>query len=283
MSKGKIRVAVCQFAESFSARRNAAIVRRYLARAKAARAELVHFHEACMTGYLARPEAPPRDEAYWQTLRECTRQICADAARLKLWVVLGSAHPLTPPNKPANCLYLIGPDGAIRDRYDKRFCTGGDLRAYTPGDRFVTFDLNGVKCALLICFDLRFPELYRQLCLKGVQALFQSFHNAYMDGPGIHNQIMRRTVQAHAGINYVWISANNSSGHYSRWPSVLVRPDGSVAATLRQNAAGMFVQTIDTTRRFYDASADFRAAAIGGKLHSGRLVRDPRQQRVTAL
>ncbi len=198
-------------------------------------------------------------------------------------MVLGSAHPLTPPHKPTNCLYLIAPDGRLRDRYDKRFCTAGDLKAYTPGDRFVTFDLNGVKCSLLICFDLRFPELYRKLNTMGVQAIFQSFHNGYMDGPGIHNKIMRQTVQAHAGINYFWASMNNSSGHYSRWPSVLIRPDGDIAAALTQNRAGIMVNTIDTTRQYYDASRGFRARAIRGALHSGKLVSDPRQRNRRSL
>ncbi len=277
MKSGQIRVAVCQFAESFSPRRNAALIRRYLSAAKSRRAELVHFHEACLSGYLARNGAPVPDQAYWQAMRESVESICAEAARRKLCVVLGAAHRLTPPHKPTNCLYLISPEGKILDRYDKRFCTGGDLRAYTPGDHFVTFAVNGVKCSLLICFDLRFPELYRRLRQLGVQVIFQSFHNGYTGGPGIHNLIMRQTVQAHAGINYFWISANNSSGYYSRWPSILIRPDGSIAASLRQNRAGMMVETIDTIHSYYDASRPFRDRAMRGILHSGTLVKDRRQ------
>ena len=277
MAKGKIRVATCQFAEGFSPRRNAAVIRRYMRRAAARRAELVHFHEAAMTGYLAQKGAPATEDIDWPALREATESVCAEAARLGLWVVLGSAHPLTPPNKPTNCLYLISPEGKVRDRYDKRFCTGGDLKAYTPGNHFAVFTVNGVKCSLLICYDLRFPELYRELNRQGVQAVFQSFHNGYMNGPGIHNRIMRQTMQAHAGINYFWASVPNSSGYYSRWPSVFIQPDGDIIASLPQNRPGMMVNTIDTTREFYDASRSYRPLALRGVLHSGRLVSDPRQ------
>jgi len=277
MSPGKIRVATCQFAETFHPRRNAAMILRYMAKAKAQRAELVHFHEAALSGYLARGGTRALKDVDWPGLRESTLRICAQARRLRLWVVLGSAHQLTPPHKPTNCLYLISPQGQIRDRYDKRFCTVSDLRVYNPGDRFVTFNLNGVKCALLICYDLRFPELYRKLCRLGVQVIFQSFHNAYMSGPGVHNKIMRQTAQAHAGMNYFWVSMNNSSGYYSRYPSVLIQPDGVIAASLVQNRPGVMVNTIDTTRRFYDISRDLRPRATRGILHSGRLVRDPRQ------
>ena len=45
-----------------------------------------------------------------------------------------------------NSLYVINRDGEVIDRYDKRFCTGGDLQHYSPGDHFVTFDVNDVRC-----------------------------------------------------------------------------------------------------------------------------------------
>lgn len=281
--KGKIRVATCQFAETFSPADNAAKVLRAMHEAKEAKAELVHFHEAALSGYLAHRGAPSPDKLDWPALRLAVEAVCAEAKMLKLWVVLGSAHKLTPPHRPTNCLYLIGPDGAIHDRYDKRFCTGEDLKAYTPGDRFVVFNLNGVKCALLICFDLRFPELYRELKRLRVQAIFQSFHNGYCDGPGIHTHIMRQTVQAHAGINAFWISANNSSGYYSRWPSVFIQPDGFIARSLPGNRPGLMVNQIDTTRELYDASAEFRDQCMRGTLHSGKLVKDPLQRQTRKL
>ena len=283
MAQGKIRIATCQFAESFQPRRNGAMVIRYLRRAHRAGADLVHFHEGAMTGYLARKGAPDPADYDWTALREATEGVMAQARRLGLWVALGSAHPLTPPHRPTNCLYLIGPDGKIRDRYDKRFCTREDCRAYTPGDRFVTFTLNGVKCALLICFDLRFPELYRRLSALGVQAVIQSFHNGYMDGPGVHEHIMRQTMQAHCGMNGFWASVANSSGYYSRWPGVFIRPDGVIGRSLPRNRAGMMVNTIDRARKFYDPIGPVRNLAMAGQLHSGRLVKDARQRRTKSL
>ena len=64
----------------------------------------------------------------------------------------------------------------------------------------------------------------------------------------------------------------------SRWPSVFIQPDGAIARSLPQNRAGMMVNTIDTTRDFYDASRAYRPAALRGVLHSGKLVTDPRQR-----
>ena len=274
MAKGKLRVATCQFSEAFQPRRNAAIVRRYIVAAARRRCDVVHFHECCLSGY-----GPPVGTAQydWDALHEATESVMAEAKRCGTWVVLGSSHRLTGRRKPHNSLYLISPDGKIIDRYDKRFCTGGDLETYSPGDHFVTFRLNGIRCSLLICYDLRFPEVYRELYKLGVKVIFQSFHNGGQKGPSVHEHIMRQTVQAHAGINAMWISANNSSKFYSAWPSVFITPDGKIEGMLKRNRAGMMVNAIDVADTFYDAGAAFRDRAIRGILHSGTLVSsDPR-------
>ncbi len=273
-SRAKIRVATCQFSESYHPRRNAAIVRRYIAAAKKRRADVVHFHECCLSGYAGKINDPDYD---WDALREATESVLAEAKRRKVWVILGCSHPLAPPHKPHNSLYVISPAGKIVDRYDKRFCTSGDLKSYSPGDHFVVFKINGIKCSALICYDVRFPELYRELYKLGVKVLFQSFHNAGgKPGDHIHEHIMRQTLQGHAGVNAFWASANNSSAYYSRWSSVFITPDGKIVARLKRNRPGMMVNTVDTGFDYYDASADFRDDAIGGKLNAGKCVKDRR-------
>jgi predicted amidohydrolase len=254
-----------------------------MARARRRGAQLAHFHEAALSGYLCAKGAPPLKQYDWPALREGMDRVRAEAARLNLWVVIGSAHPLTPPHKPTNCLYLIDPDGKVRDRYDKRFCTNGDLKAYSPGDHFVTFDVSGVRCGLLICYDVRFPDLYRRLYQMGVRAVFQSFNNAAMKpGPNIHTRIMRQTVQAYAGIYHVYVSATNTNRWYSSWPGAFITPDGLIAASLRQNVAGLMVNEIDLSKSIYDASRPFRDRALRGILHSGTVVEDPRRNRRSA-
>lgn len=273
MAKGRLRVATCQFSENWQPGRNAGMVRRYIAVAKRMGADVVHFHECALSGYGGKVGDADYD---WPGLREATESVLAEAARRRIWVVLGSSHPLTRPHKPHNSLYLISPAGRIVDRYDKRFCMQTELEVYSPGDHFVTFDLNGAACALLICFDLRFPEIYRQLYKLGVRVVFQSFHNGRMDGPGVHEHVMRQTLQAHAGSNAMWISAPNSSAYYSRWPSVFITPDGCIEKSLRRNRAGIMLNTVDLSKRYYDPSAPFRDAAVNGALNSGVPVTDPR-------
>jgi len=272
----KLHVATCQFAEGWNPTRNSGLMCRYIAEAARKGADVVHFHEGALSGY----GGPVGEKTYdWDALRTATEPILDEAKRNRVWVVFGSAHPLTRPHKPHNCLYIVSPRGKIVDRYDKRFCTGGDLKCYSPGDHFVTFRLKGLVCSALICYDVRFPELYRELAKLGVQVIFDSFHNARRtrkQGGGIWGKIMRVNLQAHAAMNAMWISATNSSAYFSCWPGVFITPDGLIASQLRHNRAGFMVNTIDPSVGFYDASAGNRKRALAGILNTGKTVKDPR-------
>jgi len=278
-----LKIATCQFAVGASIKRNSRTICEFLRKAKKAKADIVHFSECALSGYVGTDF--PNFEGYdWDLLKEETQKVMALARELHLWVVLGSTHPLTKPNKPHNSLYLINPDGKIVDRYDKRFCTPGDLRRLTPGNRFVDFTINGVKCSLLICFDLRFPEIYRQLYKQKVNCIFQSFYNARQKGPSVHTHIMRQTMQCRAATNHFWVSCTNSSGYYAPYPSCFIQPDGKIVKQLRQNRPGLMVNRIDLSKKFYDPMADFRDMAISGVLSNGpNDIKDPRSRNTTSL
>ena len=175
--------------------------------------------------------------------RELER-IAALAGELKLWTILGAAHGLEEGLKPHNSLYLIDPAGKLMDRYDKRFCTKGDLRHYAPGNHRVIFDINGVRCALLICYDLRFPELYRDLAAREVRLVFHSFYNARMGPQAIHPRIMPPTLQARAATNGCFVSAANASAAHS-WPGLFLTPDGLIAARLIPDKPGVMVNLVE--------------------------------------
>ncbi len=268
MSKFTLKVATCQFAVGRLIRRNSKYIQDFLRHAKKINADVVHFPECALSGYVGVDFANFGDFD-WGLLKEETLKIMALTKKLGLWVILGSTHPLTAPNKPHNSLYLIGPDGKIKDRYDKRFCMKAEGRKYTPGDHFATFTINGVKCSLLICFDLRFPEIYRELYKQGVKCIFQSFYNARQKGPSVHSHIMRQSMQCRAASNALWVSMANASGYYSPYPSCFIGPDGKIINQLKQNRPGLMVNTVDLNKKFYDPMAGIRELAINGRLSSG--------------
>ena len=278
MNKGSIKIAACQFGVTEDIRNNARFIQNFMKEAADRQADIVHFSECALSGY-AGIDFPSLQSMNWSLLCEQTEAIVQLADSLNIWVILGSTHPLTRPNKPHNSLYLIGPDGKIHDRYDKRFCTEGDMDYYSPGNHFVYFDINGIKCSLLICFDLRFPELYRALYQDGVQCIFQSFYNARQKGPSVHSEIMRQTMQANAANNGFWVSMTNACGWFCPYPSCFIKPDGRIAAQLEPHKEGLMINMVDTSLDFYDPSAPYRDLAIDGILTNGLpKLKDPQSE-----
>ena len=283
MKSGILQIAACQFSVGASVRRNSQQICHFMQKAGKAGADIVHFPETALSGYVG-TDFPTFDGFEWDNLKNQTQGIMLLAGKLSLWVVLGSVHKLSEPNKPHNSLYLIGPDGKLADRYDKRFCVKQELRRYTPGNRFVVFSINGVKCSLLICFDVRFPEIYRELYKQGVKCIFQSFYNAHQKGPSVHTDIMRQSMQCQAASNGFWISMSNSSGYYSPYPSCFIQPDGRITGQLKSNRAGLMVNTVDLSREFYDPSRPYRDLAIRGILTNGpKKLKDKRSTNTKSL
>ncbi len=208
-------------------------------------------------------------------------------------------------------MYIIDNSGQVVDRYDKMFCAGGpdgrtgDLAHYSPGGHFSAWTINGVRCGALICYDYRFPELYRWYKKQGVDLVFHSFHAARVSAeqiaesekvigpeflplsnaatytyPGI---TMPAAMTAEAAFNHVWISCPNSSAPQSCWPAFSVRADGITVGRLRRNRPGVLLTTVDTGQELYDSTAAWRHRAMAGVFHSGSLASDPRSKARTAL
>ena len=269
---GKIRIASCQFPVSSDIRTNYQWIEKQMIEAKLKKADIAHFPECALSGYPG-TDIKSFDNFDWNELHMATDSILVLAKELKIWVILGSIHRLSGDNKPHNSLYLISSEGKITDRYDKRFCTTSDLNFFSPGDHFVNFKLNNINCGLLICYDVRFPELYRQYTKLGTDVIFQSFYNAHQEKGNIHSVIMPVTAQAMAASNYFYMSLTNSSAPES-WPCYFITPDGLVQNKSAENIPSVLISDIDISVKYYDASEPYRLDAINGKLNSGQCIRD---------
>ena len=297
----KIKIATSQFSVSSDIIRNTHRIIDQMKAAKSAGATLIHFPEGSLSGYVG-VDFGSFDNYPWDELKNATLAIMKLAMELKLWVVLGSSHPLSGKNKPHNSIYIINNKGKIQDRYDKRFCTSdafgknGELKHFSPGNHFCYFSIKGIRCGTLICHEYRYPELYREYIKMGVQLIFHSFHAANMDpvrqkemedevgrkyhpiNPGntLPEITMPSTMISYAANNHLWISCSNSSAPESCWGSLVVRPDGVIEGRLKKNSDELLITEINTEIEYYDATAAWRERAMKGVYHSGEHVNDKR-------
>ena len=109
-------------------------------------------------------------------------RLCKVAAELDVWLSLGSLALKSgdPDGRFVNRQFLIGPDGGIRASYDKIHMFDVELggeesyresAGYRPGTRAVTAETPWGTLGLTICYDMRFPALYRALAQGGAQIL----------------------------------------------------------------------------------------------------------------
>ena len=136
--------------------------------------------------------------------------------------------------------------GEIVATYDKThlFTFASEQTVFTPGDKIVTVELDGVKCGLAICYDLRFPEFIRKLTLEGIKMLLMP--SAWTLMRLVPRQIL---TKARAIENQIFVVFANSAGH-----SEVVNPLGVI---ISEAGAGsqMLTATFDfeSSKKFIEA------------------------------
>lgn len=271
-------LAIAQLPITGDARENGANVRRVMREAAIAGARLVQFPEGMLSGYAKNP-ITDWAQVNWTTVHDELERIAELAAELRLWVVLGSAHPLTPPHWPHNSLYVISDDGKVVDRYDKRKCSATEtLRFYTPGSEPVVFEVDGFRFGCIICVEINFPQLFMDYSLEGVDCVLLS---AYPE-----DSIFFTKAVAHAAIENYWVSLSIPSERKHLMKSALIGPDGAVLRELDADE-GLLIGELNRSDPNFDVALNkarpWRAVASSGEYYAGHLVEDPRSSDKTCL
>ena len=182
----------------------------------------------------------------------------ADVARRHgCWILAGSlAETSDDPARPYNTSVLIGPDGEIRARYRKihlfdvavdRGPVDVESARVSGGSEVVVADIDGARLGLTICYDLRFPELYRTLALAGAEILAVPSNFTERTGRD-HWEVLLR---ARAIENGAWVIAPSQIGGPPGQPAyghtMVVDPWGIVVAQAPDREAVVHA-VIDTDR-----------------------------------
>jgi predicted amidohydrolase len=171
-----MRVSVCQLNAREDRAANLAVARDLLGRAAAAGAELAVLPE--YVDYLgpagSAPKPEPIDGEFAAFFAQAARE-------LGLWVHAGSFHEAGPDDERTyNTSLVFSPAGERVALYRKIHLYDVEIagrvsyqesRSVAPGEDIVVAELNGVPTGLSICYDLRFPELYRRLADGGAKIL----------------------------------------------------------------------------------------------------------------
>ncbi|MBB3910072.1 putative amidohydrolase [Sphingomonas desiccabilis] len=160
------------------------------------------------------------------------------AAEHRLWVQLGSLAIRRSDGKLANRSFVIEPDGGVRARYDKLHLFDVALKsgerwqesaAYAAGDAAVVADTPAGALGLSICYDLRFPDLYRALSDAGAELL--AVPSAFTRPTGAahwHLLLRARAIEAAAFVIAAAQTGVHADGRETYGHSLVVDPWGTI-------------------------------------------------------
>ncbi len=173
------------------------------------------------------------------------------------WLLAGSLTVKVEPERVANRSFLLDPAGGIVARYDKLHMFDVDLeggesyresRTYRPGDRAVVARLPWGVLGLTICYDLRFPHLYRSLAKAGAD--FLTVPSAFTRPTGrAHWHVLLRARAIETGC-FVFAPAQcgeHAGGRKTYGHSLIVDPWGEILADGGEEP-GFITAPVDTAR-----------------------------------
>lgn len=272
------RIAIAQLPITGDARENGRKVREAMRNAATGKARLVHFPEGMLSGYAKNP-VMDWNEVNWRDVHDELEAIMELAAKLNLWVALGSAHQLTPPHWPHNSLYIISDEGKLVTRYDKRIVSYTEVtKFYTPGSEPVVFEVDGYRFGCLICVEVHFPKLFIEYDELGIDCLLFSAYPAAA--------IFEVEARAHAAIHDYWISLATPTETSSFINSELIGPDGEVINVAEMEQDVVFGE-LDRSAPEFDIALGkarpWRASVATDPRYQMRQLGDPRSVNRTCL
>ena len=264
-----MKIAALQMVSTPDVARNLEAARRLIAQAAAQGAQLVALPEYfCLLGRhdtdkLSVAETPlcevgERPAAGIATQRAPIQQALADAAREhRLWLIGGTVPLRTAdPQRVRNSNCVFAPDGSLAARYDKMhlFCFDNGKERYDEGRVLEAGDVpQAVQCddfrvGLSVCYDLRFPELYRALMEPPCDLIAVPSAFTHTTGAAHWELLLRaRAVENQAYVIAPAQGGTHQNGRRTWGHSMIVDPWGEVLGVLPEGE-GVVLAEVDLER-----------------------------------
>ncbi|MFD2080938.1 carbon-nitrogen hydrolase family protein [Actinopolymorpha cephalotaxi] len=150
-----------------------------------------------------RPGEADWSQVDWPLFAAERQRTIEHAGELGLWTVVGAIHHEPGAERPFNSLYVIGDDGVLAGRYDKRFLSSREAAVlYEAGDHATVVTVDGMRFGCAICVEARVPEVFTEYESRGVDCVLLA---SYSDAPPSESLDDRRPL-AYALLTEMWIA-----------------------------------------------------------------------------
>ena len=250
-----MRIAALQTVSTPDVDRNLEAAARLIAQAARDGAELAALPEYfCLMG---RRDADKLHVAEAPGVGPIQTFLAAQAKAHGLWLIGGTLPLRTDANdRVRNACCVYAPDGSLAARYDKmhlfRYDNGresyDEARVLEAGDAAVAMQAGPLRIGLSICYDLRFPELYRRLCVPPCDLLSVPAAFTYTTGREHWDLLLRaRAVENQCYVIAAAQGGTHENGRRTWGHSMVVGPWGEVLA-VRPEGEGVVLADLDLKR-----------------------------------
>jgi len=177
------------------------------------------------------------------------------ASELGVWLHIGSHAIALGEEKAANRAFLFSPKGELVTTYDKIHMFDVDLdngeswresKVYKPGEQSRLVETDFAKLGMSVCYDIRFPHLYREYALQGAEILTAPAAFTRQTGKAHWHTLMKaRAVENGAFVIAAAQGGNHDDGRETFGHSLVVNPWGKVIAEMDHHEPGVLIADIN--------------------------------------
>lgn len=241
----KLKIGAFQFAACENIESNLAAIKRSVERAADENVRLLLTQECALCGY------PPMEVASVNAIdKACQlkayKEISTLANEHKMYIALGMVT--FDGTQTYNSIRLIHPHGKDWRPYHKRALWGWDQENFQPENETGIYDIDGIKVGVRICFEVRFPEYFRELFAEQVDLAMVSFADVGEYEQRGKINIIQSHLVSRATENVMYVLSANSTSKQQLAPTCLIDPDGDVLGIAPLNEEYLLTAEIEITQ-----------------------------------
>lgn len=249
-----LKIAAVQMRSGVDPERNAVLLRDLVREAAVAGATYVQTPE--MTGAVQRDRKELMSVLRDQNSDPVVKAASELAKQNRVYLHVGSTAIARGDGMVANRSFLFGPDGTLITTYDKIHMFDVDLdkgeswresNTYQPGRDMIVADIGDAHIGLAICYDLRFPHLFRDQALAGAEVMTVPAAFTRQTGEAHWHVLLRaRAIENGAFVVAAAQGGQHEDGRETFGHSMIVDPWGRIVAEADHDEPGIVVAEIDT-------------------------------------
>jgi omega-amidase len=231
-------IGVFQFNSGANIGTNSEAIYRAINQAANENVRLLVFHECAACGYPP-IETPDINKIDYAASGELFNQVCQLAKENNMYIALGMIRQDSA--KRYNSIRLISPEGTLIGDYDKRAQWGWDLNHFEKGTSLGIYDIDGIKVGFRICFEVRFPEYFRELFEAKAELCFVCFNDVSEEDSLERYNIIKSHLLTRAVENVMTVVSVNSISNFQTAPTAVFDINGHVELEAPRNKEHLLV------------------------------------------